>query len=85
MNGLKVDELDYIHFLVAAQQVFTTSEAARIREGEPNAPLFGASYTRPSTNCVTPKVNRYPTGEAPSQSYQPNYGCLDRLLPNGHN
>lgn len=45
MNGPKVDELDYIHFLVAAQQVFTTTEAARIREGEPNAPAHDA-YTR---------------------------------------
>ncbi len=45
MNAPKVDELDYIHFLVVAQQVFTTTEAARIREGEPNAPAHDA-YTR---------------------------------------
>jgi len=45
VNAPKVDELDYIHFLVAAQQVFTTTEAARIREGEPHAPAHDA-YTR---------------------------------------
>ena len=45
MTALKVDELDYIHFLVAAQQAFTTTEAARIRAGEPNAPAHDA-YTR---------------------------------------
>ncbi len=45
MNAPKVDELNYIHFLVAAQRVFTTTEAARAREGEPNAPAHDA-YTR---------------------------------------
>ena len=45
MNAPKVDELDYIHFLVAAQRVFTTTEAARVREGEPNVPAHDA-YTR---------------------------------------
>ena len=45
MNAPKVDELDYIHFLVAAQGVFSTTEAARIREGEPDAPAHDA-YTR---------------------------------------
>ncbi|AEN73418.1 transposase IS4 family protein [Rhodothermus marinus SG0.5JP17-172] len=45
MNASKVDELDYIHFLVAAQRVFTTTEAARIRAGELNAPAHDA-YTR---------------------------------------
>ena len=45
MNAPKVDELDYIHFLVAAQRVFSTTEAARIRQEEPNAPAHDA-YTR---------------------------------------
>jgi putative transposase len=45
VNAPKVDERDYIHFLVAAQQVFTTTEAARIRAEEPNAPAHDA-YTR---------------------------------------
>ena len=35
MSALKVDELDYIHFLIAAQDVFTATETARIREGAP--------------------------------------------------
>ena len=45
MNAPKVDELDYIQFLVAAQRVFSTTEAERIRAGEPNAPAHDA-YTR---------------------------------------
>jgi hypothetical protein len=45
MNPPKVDELDYIQFLVAAQQVFSTVEAAKIRSGEETAPAHDA-YTR---------------------------------------
>lgn len=45
MNPPKVDELDYIQFLVAAQQVFSTVEAARVRSGEEAAPAHDA-YTR---------------------------------------
>jgi hypothetical protein len=45
MNPPKVDELDYIHFLVAAQQVFSTVEAAKARSGEKAAPAHDA-YTR---------------------------------------
>ena len=45
MNAPKVDELDYIHLSVAAQRVFTATEAARVQEGEPNAPAHDA-YTR---------------------------------------
>ena len=61
MNAPKVDELDYIQFLIAAQRVFTTTEAARIREGEPNAPAHDA-YTRllkripPSTEALWREV-----------------------------
>ena len=45
MNPPKVDELDYIQFLVAAQRVFSTVEAAKIRSGEETAPAHDA-YTR---------------------------------------
>jgi len=45
MNPPKVDELDYIHFLIAAQQVFSTVEAAKVRSGEETAPAHDA-YTR---------------------------------------
>lgn len=45
MNPPKVDELDYIHFLVAAQKVFSTVEAAKVRSGEEAAPAHDA-YTR---------------------------------------
>jgi len=38
MTPPKVDELGYIHFWVAAQRIFSATEAARMREGEPNAP-----------------------------------------------
>ncbi len=57
MNAPKVNELNYIQFLIAAQRVFTTTEATRIREGEPNAPAHDA-YTRllkripPSTEAL---------------------------------
>ena len=61
----KGDELDYIHFLVAAQQVFTATEAARIRKGEPNAPAYDA-YTRllkripPDTQALWREVASFP-------------------------
>lgn len=45
MNAAKVDELDYIHFLVAAQKVFSTTEAAKVRSEEKDAPAHDA-YTR---------------------------------------
>lgn len=45
MNPPKVDELDYIQFLIAAQQVFSTVEAAKVRSGEKAAPAHDA-YTR---------------------------------------
>jgi hypothetical protein len=34
MNPPKVDDLDYIHFLIAAQKVFTCTEAARSQPDE---------------------------------------------------
>ena len=45
MNPPKVDELDYIQFLIAAQQVFSTVEAAKVQSGEEAAPAHDA-YTR---------------------------------------
>jgi len=45
MNAPKVDELDYLQFLIAAQKVFSTTEAARIQAGAPHAPAHDA-YTR---------------------------------------
>ena len=45
MNAPKVDELDYIQFLLAAQKVFSTAEASRVRSGESSAPAHDA-YTR---------------------------------------
>ena len=44
MNPAKVDELDYIHFLVAAQNVFRATEAARVRLEEEKAPAHDALH-----------------------------------------
>ena len=38
MSRSKCDDLDYIHFLVAAQKDFTCTEAARCQPDCPNAP-----------------------------------------------
>lgn len=46
MNPPKVDDIDYIHFLIAAQKVFTCTEAARSQpDGGEQAPAHDA-FTR---------------------------------------
>ena len=45
MNPPKVDDLDYIHFLVAAQKEFTCTEASRSHPDEEEAPAHDA-FTR---------------------------------------
>jgi hypothetical protein len=45
MNPPKVDDLDYIHFLVAAQKAFTCTEASRSHPDEDAAPAHDA-FTR---------------------------------------
>ena len=45
MNRPKCNELDYINFLVAAQQVFSSVEASRTHPAKGNAPAHDA-YTR---------------------------------------
>jgi hypothetical protein len=45
MNPPKADELDYIHFLIAAQKVFTCTEAARSAPKTPDPPAHDA-FTR---------------------------------------
>ena len=45
MNPPKVDDLDYIHFLVAAQKEFTCTEAARSSPEKEDAPAHDA-FTR---------------------------------------
>jgi hypothetical protein len=42
MNPPKCDDLDYIHFLIAAQKVFTCTEAARCAPEEERAPAHDA-------------------------------------------
>jgi putative transposase len=44
MNTAKVDELDYINFLIAAQRVFSTIEAAKVSPDEVRQPAHDA-YT----------------------------------------
>jgi hypothetical protein len=45
MNSAKCDDLDYIQFLIAAQKVFTCTEAARCQPGREEAPAHDA-FTR---------------------------------------
>jgi len=45
MNPPKCDDLDYIHFLIAAQKTFTCTEAARCQPESPNTPAHDA-FTR---------------------------------------
>ena len=45
MNPPRCDGLDYIHFLIAAQRVFTCTEAARCQPERPDAPAHDA-FTR---------------------------------------
>jgi hypothetical protein len=45
MNPPKCDDLDYIHFLIAAQKFFTYTEAARCAPEGKNAPAHDA-FTR---------------------------------------
>ena len=46
MNPPKCDELDYIHFLLAAQTVFTNTEAARCHPGAGTDGPAHDAYTR---------------------------------------
>jgi putative transposase len=51
MNSPKCDELDYIHFLVAAQKVFSNTEAARCHPAaDTDGPAHDA-YTRLLHRC----------------------------------
>jgi len=45
MNLPKADELDYIHFLIAAQRTFTCTEAARCQPNHLDPPAHDA-FTR---------------------------------------
>lgn len=51
MNAAKCDELDYIHFLIAAQKVYSNTEAARCHpQAEQEGPAHDA-YTRLLYRC----------------------------------
>ena len=53
MNPPKCDDLDYIHFLIAAQKVFTCTEAAR---SQPNA----GTHAAPAHDAFTRLLQRRP-------------------------
>lgn len=62
MNPAKCDELDYIHFMIAAQRVFTCTEAARCQPEDAQAPCHD-SFTRlltrepPDTEALWQETN----------------------------
>jgi len=51
MNAPRCDELDYIHFLVAAQKVFSNTEAARCHPEAGNGGPAHDAYTRLLHRC----------------------------------
>ncbi len=51
MNPAKCDELDYIHFLVAAQRVFSNTEAARCHPAAGTGGPAHDAYTRLLHRC----------------------------------
>lgn len=68
MNPAKCDALDYIHFLIAAQRVYSTTEAARC-DPRPEA-------ARPAHDAYTRLLHRHPPD---SQGlWAEVQGCVDR-------
>ena len=53
MNAARCDEFDYIQFLVAAQGVFSCTEAARCQPAAPEAPTHN-TFTRPMMDDAPP-------------------------------
>lgn len=77
MNPPKVDDLDYIHFLVAAQKVFTCTEAARSQP----AAAQPASEDVPAHDAFTRLLQRRPPDtEALWQEAEPFVDRSDGLL-----
>ena len=76
MNPPKVDDLDYIHFLVAAQKAFTCTEAARSHPDEEEGPAHDAFtrllQRRPPTRGI-PRERR--CGRKPSQRWKKEKVC----------
>jgi hypothetical protein len=56
MNPPKVDDLDYIHFLIAAQKVFTCTEAARSQPLDDE----GGEQAGPAHDAFTRLLQRRP-------------------------
>lgn len=78
MNAPKCDELDYIHFLIAAQRVFSCSEAARCQPESVAAPSHDA-FTRlltrqpPDTEALWHEAQKL----VPEHSRQSGFLVLD--------
>lgn len=62
MNPAKCDDLDYIQFLIAAQQTFTATEAARTHPAEEDGPAHDA-YTRLLHRTQSDEEARWQEGE----------------------
>ncbi len=75
MNAPKVDELDYIHFVVATQQVFTTTEAVRIRQG--SRMLRRMTPIRVSEALVDERLNLL---LPPGEDFALRRACLSHVL-----
>lgn len=74
MNPPKCDDLDYIHFLIAAQKVFSCSEAARSQPG------LGAEAA-PAHDAFTRLLQRQPPDtEALWQEAEPHVGRQGGVL-----
>jgi putative transposase len=54
MNPPKADELDYVHFLIAAQKVFTCTEAARSAPEKLDPPAHRRSLASSEESPPTP-------------------------------
>jgi len=89
MNPPKCDDLDYIHFLIAAQRVFTCTEAARCQPEGDQAPAHDA-FTRllqrqpPDTAALWQEAKAYVNLRKgllhPGQTLRPEDGSGDLPL-----
>ena len=78
MNPPKCDEMDYINFLIAAQQVFSSVEASQTHPAEEQAPAHDA-YTRllkrlpPDSQALWQEVNQNVSGLSNHHSW---FNCV---------
>jgi hypothetical protein len=75
MNPPKCDELDYIHFLVAAQKEFSNVEAAKLHPAADSDGPAHDAYTR-LLNAVSRMVRRYGPKSSPVCRSSAAFWCL---------